>query len=149
MDILELGPGDTDKVIAAGDLFDDEPKTEAVERFLAQRNHHLLVAYEDGVAAGFVSGIEMTHPDKGSEMFLYELGVAEPYRRRGIGRSLVKSLAEIAGSTGCYGMWVLTDASNLAATATYGSAGASAREETVLFSWQFRSENQPPEGAAQ
>ena len=28
----------------------------------------------------------MCHPDKGTEMLLYELGVDESYRRRGIGR---------------------------------------------------------------
>ncbi len=33
-----------------------------------------------------VSGVELTHPDKGTEMFLYELGVAERFRGRGIGR---------------------------------------------------------------
>jgi ribosomal protein S18 acetylase RimI-like enzyme len=143
VEIHVLGPGDADKVIAAGYLFDDAPKIDAIQRFLAERNHHLLVAYEDGVPAGFVSGIEMAHPDKGTEMFLYELGVAEAYRRRGIGRNLVKRLAEIARSSGCYGMWVLTDESNLGAMATYGSADATAKEETVLFSWQFRTENQP------
>jgi hypothetical protein len=37
----------------------------------------MLIAYIDYVAAGFVSGVEMSHPDKGTEMFLYELSVAE------------------------------------------------------------------------
>lgn len=145
VEIHVLGPGDADKAIAAGHLYDHEPKIEAVDRFLAERNHHILIAYEDGVPAGFVSGIEMTHPDKGTEMFLYELGVAEAYRRRGIGRSLVSRLAEIARSSGCYGMWVLTSEDNFAAMATYRRAGATETEETVLLSWQFREENQPLE----
>ena len=45
-------------------------------------------------------------------MFLYELGVDEPVRRRGIGSSLVEALAELARERGCYGMWVLTDEDN-------------------------------------
>jgi ribosomal protein S18 acetylase RimI-like enzyme len=141
VEILELGPADADKVMAAGGLFDGRPKVEAVRRFLAEPNHHLLVAYEDGAPTGFVSGIEMTHPDKGTEMFLYELGVAEAYQRRGIGGSLVERLAEIARSSGCYGMWVLTDESNPGAMATYRRAGATDKEETTLLAWHFGSKD--------
>ncbi|MET8943917.1 GNAT family N-acetyltransferase [Streptomyces sp. NPDC004542] len=38
--------------------------------------------------------------------------VAEPYRRRGIGRAPVGRLAALGRERGCYGMWVLTDAGN-------------------------------------
>ena len=71
-----------------------------------------------------VSGVETTHPDKGTEMFLYELGVAERFRRRGVGAALVEALADLAGERECYGMWVLTDADNDAALATYARSGA-------------------------
>ena len=71
-----------------------------------RHGHHLLIAYEDEQAVGFVSGVEVTHPDKGTEMFLYELAVDEPFRRRGIGRALVERLAALAREAGCYGMWV-------------------------------------------
>ncbi|HZE00492.1 MAG TPA: GNAT family N-acetyltransferase, partial [Pseudonocardiaceae bacterium] len=53
-------------------------------------------------------------PDKGTEMFLYELGVDDRFRRRGIGKALVAALAELARESGCYGMWVLTDSDNWA-----------------------------------
>ena len=89
---------------------------------------------------GFVSGVEVTHPDKGTEMFLYELAVDERARSRGIGRSLVRELAELARERGCYGMWVLTDDGNPAALAAYAAAGG--RRESphaVLFNWQFAS----------
>jgi ribosomal protein S18 acetylase RimI-like enzyme len=144
MEIVALGPGDEDKVIAASGLFDGPARHEAAAQFLAQPNHHLLIAYEGEVPAGFVSGIEMTHPDKGTEMFLYELGVAEPFRRRGIGRTLVDRLAELARSNGCYGMWVLTDEDNAAAMATYRSSGTTETEATTLLSWTFSAEDHPP-----
>ncbi len=44
-------------------------------RFLAQPGHHLGIAYVDGSPAGFISGVELTHADKGTEMFLNELAV--------------------------------------------------------------------------
>ncbi|TMF06135.1 MAG: hypothetical protein E6I42_03000 [Chloroflexi bacterium] len=68
-----LGPGDDALVLAAGHLFDSEAKPEAVARFLGDPNHHLLLAIAGGKPVGFVSGVELTHPDKGTEMFLYEL----------------------------------------------------------------------------
>jgi ribosomal protein S18 acetylase RimI-like enzyme len=86
---------------------------------------------------GFVSGVETTHPDKGTEMFLYELAVAEPSRRRGIGRALVDRLAALAKETGCYGMWVVTDHDNAAARATYEGAGAVTETGQVVEVWTF------------
>jgi ribosomal protein S18 acetylase RimI-like enzyme len=47
-----------------------------------------------------------------TEMFLYELGVHESHRGRGVGRALVAALADIAKAHRCYGMWVLTDDDN-------------------------------------
>ena len=61
----------------------------------------------------------------------------EAHRRRGIGRALVASLAEIATAAGCYGMWVGTAPSNVAAQATYTRAGASREEDAVIMSWRF------------
>src|SRR5918998_3668689 len=118
------GPGDVGDVVAAQHLFDGPVVVEAAERFLGEATSHLCIAYEDGAPAGFVSGVETTHPDKGTELFLYELGVDERWRRRGIGTALVRALAERGRERGCYGMWVLTDRVNGAAMATYAAAGA-------------------------
>ncbi len=124
VDVRRLGPGDAVAVHAAGTLFDTAPDPDATRRFLASATHHLLVAYDDdGQPVGFVTGVETTHPDKGTEMFLYELSVDESARRRGIGRALVESLHALARERGCYGMFVLTDTDNEAARATYASAG--------------------------
>ena len=84
-----------------------------------------------------VTGVETTHPDKGTEMFLYELAVAEGARRRGIGRRLVEALAELARRRGCYAMWVLADADNEAAQRTYGAAGARREDDPAYLTWSF------------
>jgi ribosomal protein S18 acetylase RimI-like enzyme len=138
VEIVHLSAGDADRVVAAGHLFDDEPKPDATARFLAEPGHHLLVAYQDDVPVGFITGVETVHPDKGTEMFLYEMGVAEAYRGRGIGRELVRHLVDLARSKGCYGMWVGTEATNAAALATYRAAGASRDEEqATILTWRF------------
>ena len=121
--------------MAAGHLFDDPPRREATERFLAEETHHLLIAYEDDVPAGMVTGVEMTHPDKGTEMFLYELGVDEAFRGRGLGQSLVRALVALARERGCYGMWVLTEEDNDAALVTYQRAGGVREGGQVMLAW--------------
>jgi ribosomal protein S18 acetylase RimI-like enzyme len=138
VDIRRLGADDLALMFAAEHLFDGPVQEVAARRFLDSAEHHLLLALEDKRPVGFVSGVEVTHPDKGTEMFLYELAVDEPFRRRGIGRSLVAALAELAVSRGCYGMWVGVDAAdNAAAIATYRAAGAEEPEEAILFNWTF------------
>jgi aminoglycoside 3-N-acetyltransferase I len=122
----------------AADLFDSPPLAAATERFLADPTHHLLFAYDEaGRAIGMISGVETTHPDKGTEMFIYELGVAPAARLQGVATELVKRLAAVARERGCYGMWVGTEADNEAAQATYRRAGASEEAPFVLLSWDL------------
>jgi [ribosomal protein S18]-alanine N-acetyltransferase len=126
-----------DDVIRAAALFDHPPIPEATQRFLDDPNHVLFLAYADDAPVGFISGVLVTHPDKGTEMFLYELSVHEGHRRHGIGTALVTALRNTAREQGCYGMWVLTDADNTAALATYAKGGANDREDTTMLSWRF------------
>jgi ribosomal protein S18 acetylase RimI-like enzyme len=137
VEIEQLTSDDGLRVTAASHLFDGPPQAEATTRFLASPDHHVLLAYEYGQAVGFVTGVEMTHPDKGTEMFLYELSVDEEFRRRGVGRALVDRLAGLARDRGCYGMWVLTDEDNSPAQTTYSAAGGTPERSQVLFSWTF------------
>jgi len=137
MEIRVMGPGEFARVADASHLFDGPTKVDATERFLSEPGHHLLIAYEGDRPAGFISGVEMTHPDKGTEMFVYELGVDEHYRRMGIGLALIERLKAIAVERGCFGMWVLTDEGNVAALATYHSAGGKSESGQVVLEWTF------------
>ena len=136
IDIRRIAPDEIDDLMAAGHLFDDMPRREWTASFLAREGHHLLLATVDGEPAGFVTGIENLHPDKGAEMMLYELGVDDAFRRRGIGRSLVVALADLAAARGCTEMWVPTEPDNQAAIATYRAAGAEPPQPAATMSWQ-------------
>ena len=129
---------DAAAVHLAADLFDSPPLAAATEKFLTRPDHHLLFAYTDRErAVGMISGVEMTHPDKGTEMFIYELGVAPAARLQGIGKRLVAELAVIARRNGCYGMWVGTEVDNDAALATYRRAGATDETSFTLLNWDL------------
>ncbi len=129
---------DAAAVEAGAELFDGPPLADPTARFLADPTHHLLFAYDGERAVGMISGVETTHPDKGTEMFLYELGVIPSARRRGIATALVHALADLAKDRGCYGMWVSVDADNAAALAMYRGADAH-QEDTpaVTLTWDF------------
>lgn len=137
MDVEIRRAATPDDVAAADELFDGRSQPDWTRKFLDAPDHHLLVAYADGAAAGMVTGVETTHPDKGTEMFLYELGVLERFQNRGIGRALVSALAELARERGCYGMWVLTEHDNVAALKAYGAAGGELDGRPVMLSWNF------------
>ena len=136
-EIRRLGAGDVEAVLDAAVLFDATPRRDWTEQFLTRQGHHLLIGYLGDTPVGFISGVETVHPDKGVEMFVYELGVDEPYRRRGIAGALVGELLHIARTNGCYGMWVPTETDNEAALATYRAAGAQPPEEAVTLTWSF------------
>lgn len=137
MHIEALGPGDDQRVLGASHLFDGPARTDATARFLTDDRHHILVAYDVDRPVGFVTGVETTHPDKGTEMFLYELAVEESHRRRGVGGALVDALAEIARRRGCFGMWVATDDDNDAARATYRRTASEEQLAQVVYVWTF------------
>ena len=129
---------DPEVVERGSQLFDEVPDRAATERFLASPTHHLLMALgDDDRVLGMVTGVETTHPDKGTEMFLYELGVDEQARGQGVATALVEALAALARERGCYGMWVGTEPDNVAAIATYRRAGAQEPEPFVTLSWDF------------
>jgi ribosomal protein S18 acetylase RimI-like enzyme len=75
--------------------------TVSVFRFEDQSRHrlHFVTRTTWSKARSYGGGVEMTHPDKGTEMFLYELSVAESHRNRGIGSALLAALANHASPT--------------------------------------------------
>ena len=87
---------DVDTLERGAELFDDLPDRDASYKFLNTPGHHLLFAFEEERPVGFVSGAELVHPDKGTEMYLNELGVDEQFQGRGIATQLVEAMIELA-----------------------------------------------------
>jgi ribosomal protein S18 acetylase RimI-like enzyme len=122
----------------AAHLFDDPLVEASLDAFLADDRHHLLIAYVDDEPAGFVSGVELFHPDKPKpEMFLYEMGVDEAFRGRGVATGLVRRLAAFGRERGCGTMFTLADEDNEGAKATYRKAGGETEPAGIMFVWSF------------
>ncbi len=125
MEIRRLGPGDKEVVRA---LATREPHTD-----LLDDERTIFLAALDGEApVAFVLGyvLPRRHGDR-TILFVYEVGVEESHRRRGIASELMRRLAEEAGAGEGF---VLAEPDNEAANALYRSLGG---EPTEVVQWDF------------
>ena len=122
------------------DVFDDPIQPESLRRFLANPMNHLVVAMveeapdstSDGTVIGMASAIGYVHPDKPLQLFINEVGVAERYRRHGIGTRLIEFLLEHARNLGCTEAWVATEVGNSAARALFRATGGREDDERAV-----------------
>ena len=126
--IRRLGPGDED-VIAR--LADGEPRT----ALLDDPSTIFLAAFDGGEPAGFAFGYVLDRRHGEARMlFVYEVEVSEPYRRRGVANALMRELCRRGEAAGAGEHFVLTEPDNEAANALYASLGG--RPSTaVMFEW--------------
>jgi ribosomal protein S18 acetylase RimI-like enzyme len=151
IEIRRLEPGDEDVVqrLSANDEgFDVLGRTTAgypvpdratASRLLNADYAHHLVAFDGEEPVGHLLAYELLrrHGDE-PKMHLYEIGVREDYRRRGIGRRLVEHFAELCRERGARRAFVLTDEANEAAMAFYAAAGGERRrDDDVVFFFEF------------
>lgn len=131
--------GSAEAVTQAAVLFDHPIDLAATAAFLADKRHHLLIGYLGGRPAGFVTAVELLHPDKPRpEMFLYELSVDPGSRRLGVATALMQRLIQLCYERDCGEMFVLTDEDNVAGQATYRKAGGEPEPAGLLFHWDWR-----------
>ena len=101
------------------------PPPEYLAGFLSRGDNVLIVATVDGVPAGFLLAYLLDRIDRDQPMmFLYEIGVAESHRRRGIGTQMIAELKAVCRSHDVMKMWVPTGRSNIPAMRLYASTGA-------------------------
>jgi ribosomal protein S18 acetylase RimI-like enzyme len=125
MHLKRLGPGDEEEVLNAPHLLDEPADPTVVRNYLADDRNVFLLAIEDDHAVGFLRGTALSQlKSDRKQMFLYEIGVDLPFRRRGVGSELVRWLIEHSRSGGFEEIFVFTDPSNDAAVNLYRSTGA-------------------------
>ena len=121
----------------ADGVFDDPVIPASAREFLADPRHAISVAIEDGVVIGFASGVRYIHPDKRSEFWINEVGVAPTQHRRGAGKAIMAALIAHARAGGCTEAWVLTDEDNTAARALYRAAGGWEKPAGLLVTFDL------------
>jgi ribosomal protein S18 acetylase RimI-like enzyme len=125
VEIRRLGPGDEDVVRR---LATRPPQFELLE----DERTIFLAAFEDGEPIAFAFGYVLPRRHGAPTiLFVYEIEVDERYRRRGIGKGLMRTIAREAGATEGF---VLTEPANEAANALYASLGG---DRLDVVQWDF------------
>jgi aminoglycoside 3-N-acetyltransferase I len=132
IEIRRLAPGDEDVVAA---LAEQDPPDAA--GLLRDEHTVYLAALDEGRPVGFVFAHELLrrHGER-SMLFVYDLGVEEAYRRRGIATGLLRELETIARAGGIRTAFVFTNATNDAAMALYESVGGVRPNDDDVM-WDF------------
>jgi ribosomal protein S18 acetylase RimI-like enzyme len=106
--------------------------------FLGDGRHHLAVATENELVVGMASAVHYVHPDKHSQLWVNEVGVAATHRGHGLGKALMSALLEVGRGLGCTEAWVLTDRANIPAMRLYSSLGGTeSQKDEVMFTFQL------------
>ncbi|MGB3407697.1 MAG: GNAT family N-acetyltransferase [Jannaschia sp.] len=115
IEIMVAGPGDAALLDDCHrGVFDDPPRRDLTESYLADPRLHLVLARDADRVVGMCSGVHYHHPDKPPQMWINELGVAGPWRRRGIATDLVARLSALAAQLSCTEIWVVADPTEMA-----------------------------------
>lgn len=109
-----------------------------VRQMLSRKDFHVIVALENNELIGGLTAYELKmFKRETTEMFLYEIEVAETHRQRGIGKALIEFLKEYCVRKGIVEMFVGTEKHNTAARKLYSSTGGAADEDSVWFNYLF------------
>ncbi|MGH2634515.1 MAG: GNAT family N-acetyltransferase, partial [Tepidiformaceae bacterium] len=138
--VRRLTAGDEQLALEAlGQLADDPPDAASTVAFLASASAYLVVGYWKGLPAGFAIAYPLPYFDgRGEMLFLWEIGTAECYRRRGVARAIVEYLLDEARREGYSEMFVITNSGNSEAMPLYETTGG-VREalDDVVFAYYF------------
>ncbi|MGQ4878959.1 AAC(3)-I family aminoglycoside N-acetyltransferase [Billgrantia sp. LNSP4103-1] len=142
-EIKPLTTGDAGLLQAMSTLFGEafnEPETYGaarpgcayLERLLGSDTFIALAACRgDDVVGGLAAYELQKFEQERSEIYIYDLAVAQAYRRRGIATALIERLKTMAAQRGAYVIYVQADLGDAPAIELYSKLGA--REDVLHF----------------
>jgi len=108
------------------------PARAYLESLLGADHFIPLAALSDDDVIGGLAAYELKKfEQERSEIYIYDLAVAQPYRRRGVATALIEALQPIAAKCGAHVIFVQADRGDAPATALYSKLGV--REDVLHF----------------
>lgn len=136
--IVSLSPDDVGVLERVHeDVFDESVRPERAAAYLADPTNLMMVALTDGLVIAQVAAVVHRHPDKPTELYVDEVGVAEPWRRRGLAREMLMRMFAHGKALGCEEVWVGTESDNHAARRLYESLEGKPAETFVMYVYEL------------
>ena len=141
--IARIGPGDLALMNSLLTLFGEafgeadtfgtrRPSAAYLERLLGSDTFIALAAVADGAVIGGLAAYELRKfEQERSEIYIYDLAVAEAHRRQGVATALIEALRPIAAERGAWVIFVQADHGDDPAIALYTQLGT--REDVLHF----------------
>jgi aminoglycoside 3-N-acetyltransferase I len=115
------------------------PSASYLARLLGNDSFFALVALVGGKVVGGLAAYELRKfEQERAEIYIYDLAVAEPHRRKGIATALIRELQRIGARRGAYVIFVPADLGDDPAIELYSKLGT--REDVLHFDIPVRRE---------
>ena len=132
IDIRRLGPADAADMRALNRLFARAFDDAYFAEVLARPHVVALAAVIDGEIVGGLVAYELDKLEQPRrELYIYDLAVDEPHRRRGVATTLIAHLRRLAATRKAWVVYVQADHGDDPAVALYTKLGA--REDVMHF----------------
>ena len=117
---------------------EDTPKLQELwKSILADKNHHIIVAEEDGkIVSSCVCVIipNLTHGQR-SYAFVENVITDEAYRGKGLATACLNYAKELAKEENCYKLMLLTGSKKESTLTFYENAGYNRKDKTAFIQW--------------
>lgn len=109
-----------------------QPDDSYLKALLSGQLFIAIAAFADGAVVGGLAAYALPKFEQArTEIYIYDLAVAQAYRRRGIATALITELKKLARTKGAYVIYVQADHGDDAAIALYTKLGV--REDVLHF----------------
>ncbi|MDE6942439.1 MAG: GNAT family N-acetyltransferase [Lachnospiraceae bacterium] len=142
--IREITKNDFDRLLRLYMQLHDNPFPEKSERvlavwnnILADENHHIIVAEEDGNIVSSCVCVIIPNLTRGQRPYAFVENVItdEKYRKKGLATACLDYARELAQRKNCYKMMLLTGARQESTLRFYEQAGYNKNDKTAFIQW--------------
>ena len=142
--IREITENDFDQLLRLYMQLHDNPFPEKSERvlavwnnILADENHHIIVAAEDGNIVSSCVCVIIPNLTRGQRPYAFVENVItdEKYRKKGLATACLDYARELAQRKNCYKMMLLTGARQESTLRFYEQAGYNKNDKTAFIQW--------------
>lgn len=142
--IREITENDFDQLLGLYMQLHDNPFPEKSERvlavwnsILADENHHIIVAEEDGNIVSSCVCVIIPNLTRGQRPYAFVENVItdEKYRKKGLATACLDYARKLAQRKDCYKMMLLTGARQESTLRFYEQAGYNKNDKTAFIQW--------------